>query len=94
MLKNLSKLLDINLKQSSNVETDVDIDIGEKIIEKLFLFIKNNIDKDTKIDILSKGAVLFYLPGVKKGSIEYIHRNQTNAKVLLDDIQKELNRRR
>ncbi len=100
MLKNLNKCLDRSSKQSPNVQrsvdnaNDIDIDIGEKIIDKLFIFIKQNIDKDSKIDGVAKGMALFLLPGIRKGSIEYVRRNQSDIRVLLDDIQKELDRRR
>lgn len=97
MIKNLGKYLDRNSKQSPNVQkctNDIDIDVGEKIIDKLFIFIKQNIDKDSKIGIIEKYTILSVLPGVRTGSIDYVHRNQSDIAVLLDDIQSELNRRK
>ncbi len=84
--------LSFELKVSSDFN---DSNIAKNIINKLFVFVDTCIRDDKEMNIVVKSVALNQLPGILKGSKEYVDKmNNINIKKLLDDIQHELSMRK
>lgn len=76
-VNNIKNLLD-------NIQTDLekrkystDAEVAENIVDRLFVFIHDNVTKDSNMNTITKATILFYLPGILKGSKEYIQRSSS-----------------
>lgn len=75
--------------------TSKDSVIAKNIINKLFVFVDSCIRNDREMNTIVKGIALKQLPGIAKGSREYVDKmDSLNIKKLLDDIQYEISTRK
>jgi flagellar motor switch protein FliG len=87
-------LNDLNFRiESSKISKDSQI--AKNIINKLFVFVDACFRNDKEINPVIKSIALNQLPGILKGSKEYVDKmNNTSIKKLLDDIQHEISMRK
>lgn len=87
-------LQNINVKSNVSVNRNNDSVIAKNIIDVLFVFIDSNIRNDGEMNGFTKGLILSQLPGIRKGSKDYVDKSSVNMKKLLDDIQNHLENRK
>lgn len=90
----MANTLNLNLLKKKSIP-NLDNSVAKNIIDIIFKITESNIRNDLEMSGLVKGFVLGKLPGVIKDSKNRIDKmNSLSVKMLLDNIQSELNKRK